>query len=257
MASTYYVYAYIDPHTSIPFYIGYGHGTRSIDHLNEAKSRTNRVPTNPHKINKIKQLINTGVEPIIRIIDDNLTKQTAKELEVFLIEFVGRRVDGTGPLTNLTGGGDGGDTLSKHPRKREIFENSKKTRVGKHWWTNGTDAQYSTHPPADDYYRGVPEWRKTIARQNRLKGSIVQSQKHWINNGAVEKMVPKSDLLEPGWVVGRMLTLDDKRPNPKGKNWFNNGVRDYFLHKDDPRASSLTLGRLRCKGSNNPNFKPR
>ena len=102
----YQVYSYYHPITFVPFYIGYGKNGRRFAHLHEAIL----YPTpgqGEHKLNTIRQILREGKEPIIRIIDDNLSKEQACELEVFLIEFIGRADLGLGPLTNQTKGGDG------------------------------------------------------------------------------------------------------------------------------------------------------
>lgn len=256
MATTYYVYIYFDPRTRQPFYVGYGHGTRAYQHLRLAKYNTTASYHNPHKTNKIKALLREGVEPHIKIVEDNLTKQDAQELEIFLIEFIGRRGLNTGPLTNLTSGGDGGDTWTTNPNKHTIMERIKQARLGKRWWTDGVVSVYAKTPPFDHYTPGVDEHRKAISRANRQKGADIQSTKHWVNNGTEELMVLKTNPVEAPWVVGRLLSLDGKRPNPKGKNWFNDGGRDYFLHKDDPRSFPLKLGRLSTRGPKAKTVKP-
>ena len=251
----YYTYIYIDPTTKVPFYVGYGHGDRKMHHLLEAQH--GRVSYNPHKTNKIKQLLRNGLEPLIVLVDSCISKDQAQELETFLIDFIGTDYLKTGPLTNLTLGGDGGDTLSNHPSKDIIFSKIKHTREGKVWWTNGVVAVFDKTPPSPEYWRGFSNSRKSISRSNRLKGSSAVAAMHWINNGLVEKMIEKTDTIEHGWVVGRLNAFADSRPNPKGKKWFNDGVRDYFLHPSDTRSNNLIVGRLRMSGGRNPNFKCR
>jgi hypothetical protein len=102
----YYVYIYRSPITNVPFYVGYGKKNRCFDHLNEAK----KYPTpkqKEHKLNTIRKILAEGLEPIIQIVDSFLSKETACELEEFLISELGRSDLGKGPLTNLTKGGDG------------------------------------------------------------------------------------------------------------------------------------------------------
>lgn len=99
----YYVYIYFHPLTNIPFYVGFGKNERKYDHLNEAK----KTSTNSHKLNTIRKILRGGMTPIIQLVDENLTRATACELEEFLIQVIGRADQGNGPLTNLTKGGDG------------------------------------------------------------------------------------------------------------------------------------------------------
>ena len=103
---TYYTYIYFFPESLVPFYVGMGHGNRKMTHLKEATLR----PTpqqGKHKLNTIREILAIGKEPVISVIDSGLTKDEAAELEELLIEMIGRRDLGTGPLTNQTKGGDG------------------------------------------------------------------------------------------------------------------------------------------------------
>lgn len=112
----FYVYAYLDPRkpgTFIykniafdyePFYIGKGTGNRLSVHLIE-KSSGNR-----HKYNKIQSIRKTGAEPLVLKLKENLSEEEAWDYECSLVESIGRSVLGTGPLTNLKDGGEGGFT---------------------------------------------------------------------------------------------------------------------------------------------------
>jgi len=105
--SIYYVYVYFHPHTNVPFYVGYGKNTRYLDHLKEAK-RYPKPKQSELKLNTIRKILRANSQPVIKIIDKNLSKECAVELEIFLIESIGQIINGTGPLTNIAPGGDGG-----------------------------------------------------------------------------------------------------------------------------------------------------
>lgn len=93
--SHYYVYAYLNPlepgrftteNISFlykPFYIGKGKDGRIYDHLKDA--RPTRKYKNSHKINTIKQLVSSGVQPIIIKLHDGLTEADALSNECLLI----------------------------------------------------------------------------------------------------------------------------------------------------------------------------
>lgn len=100
-----YVYIYRKP-DGTPFYVGKGSGSREIYHLNEAR-KINSKDKNLLKINTIRKILKTGLEPTIQIIDSNLPENVAFDLEKFLIQEIGRVDLNTGPLTNLTDGGEG------------------------------------------------------------------------------------------------------------------------------------------------------
>lgn len=117
----FYVYIYFDPTKKgnyvygnynfemEPFYIGKGKNKQLYTHLAESKNitddnkLTNKYKT--YKIRKIQRLIKT--DPIIKIFKRNLKEQDAFELEIDLILRIGKKIDNTGPLTNITNGGEG------------------------------------------------------------------------------------------------------------------------------------------------------
>lgn len=65
----YYTYVYLDPRNGLPFYVGKGienRNNRKMIHLRMTKN--NKVSNNNfHLFNKIKQILNDGLEPIIKI----------------------------------------------------------------------------------------------------------------------------------------------------------------------------------------------
>lgn len=98
----YYVYAYVDPRTELPFYIGKGHGTRAYSHLTESRTTTKNLK----KWNKIASLRKSGYEPQVTILIDNLTEDAAYLYEEELIRKYGRKgIDPGGILTNICASG--------------------------------------------------------------------------------------------------------------------------------------------------------
>ena len=94
----FYTYLYFNQQT--PIYVGKGYGDRVTIHL------TNKTNKNQYFCNKVKKMIREGNEPIIKIINVN-NEIEAFELEILLIKLIGRKDLGTGPLLNLTDGGEG------------------------------------------------------------------------------------------------------------------------------------------------------
>ncbi len=98
----FYVYKYVNLNTGIPFYIGKGKNYRSSMHMNEAKKTNTRNP----KLDMIRKLdFENGVE--IKIVENYLEESKALALETVLINTIGRKDLGKGPLLNKTNGGEG------------------------------------------------------------------------------------------------------------------------------------------------------
>ena len=88
----YYTYALIDPRNGKPFYIGKGKNDRAYRHVGHA--RNGNVIGNTYKHRKIRRILDTGLEPIVRIISSCLDEKTALRRESFIIDMIG--------LENLT-----------------------------------------------------------------------------------------------------------------------------------------------------------
>ena len=94
----FYVYQYINPITSLPFYIGKGSGDRKYSHLNETLETTE----NKRKYYKIQSLKKLGIDPIIEEIKSFENEEDAYRFETLLIQTYGRKgYDTNGILTNI------------------------------------------------------------------------------------------------------------------------------------------------------------
>lgn len=102
-----------------PFYVGKGKNDRHLVHTQQVKRGLNEG--NMHKINVIRQILSTGVDPIVCVESTFLVEQEAFDHEKFLIKSYGRADLQLGPLTNLTDGGEG-------PSNR-IFSDQHKLRL--------------------------------------------------------------------------------------------------------------------------------
>lgn len=101
----YYVYVLFD-WLGVPFYVGKGCRNRIEMH----EKRTD--PGNPLKNEIIEQTYTMLGEVPKMLVQENLPEKTAFKVEIALIGAIGRLDLGTGPLVNLTSGGDGGRTPS-------------------------------------------------------------------------------------------------------------------------------------------------
>lgn len=131
----YYNYIYLDPRKPgyysyeglslsflfEPFYVGKGCRSRLYEHLSEANSRKRSL-----KISKIKAIIreNFDLKSYIIQINQFLSSKEACDIEVKMIKIIGRISLKTGPLTNMTDGGEGLNNPSPETRKLLSFPGS-------------------------------------------------------------------------------------------------------------------------------------
>lgn len=96
------------------FYIGIGDKTRAYCKTNRNKFWRNTVSKHGY---------------YVEIIAENLSREDACELEIFLIELYGRRIDNKGCLVNISAGGDTGN--AKAFRDKSWRSNISKGLTGK------------------------------------------------------------------------------------------------------------------------------
>ena len=108
-----------------PFYIGKGCGKRFKDTMYDTTS---------FKRNKIEKLKNNGIKIITLKLVENLSNDDAINIEMELINLIGRRDLKMGPLINLTDGGEGrtNSTISIETRNKI----SKTKRDNPNYWNH-------------------------------------------------------------------------------------------------------------------------
>ena len=109
MSVKYYVYFLIDSRNSQPFYVGKGSGNRMYNHKHESKQGTK-----PHH-HRIREILESGGEVMpVKVFEfDDEIEALNKERE--MIEQVGRETLNTGPLLNITLGGQNGGNVNAKP----------------------------------------------------------------------------------------------------------------------------------------------
>lgn len=132
----FYVYVYMDPRKPgtftytlangrsltlpyEPFYVGKGNEKRPYAHSKLAGNQPRPVP-GQYRINIIRKLNRLGLSPIVKILTKPEIEAVALVKERILIKAIGRRGEGTGPLTNYTDGGEGttGLIMSKESKDK-------------------------------------------------------------------------------------------------------------------------------------------
>lgn len=145
-----YIYGHFRNDDGTIFYVG-----KSIyqNNYHRSKSKDSRNPWWHHIVNKVGYTI--------KIICDNIPEDSVSAKEIELISFYGRRDLGTGPLVNMTSGGEGASKPSQEAKDKSI-----KTRID-----NGTcrdpEAPYELINPNGDFISGCN--LKKFALENDLK----------------------------------------------------------------------------------------
>lgn len=134
----YYVYAYLNPKKKgkfsypgiptvfnhEPIYIGAGKKDRIYDHQSKHKrKRDSSYYTDFYKF--LRELTEEGIKcPYMKYIE-NISFNYSRFIEMFLIENIGRKRTGKGPLLNMTEGGDGVRRKCTKETKKKISETKK------------------------------------------------------------------------------------------------------------------------------------
>jgi hypothetical protein len=109
--SSFYVYELWNPIKNEIFYVGKSQhksrSTRLNDHLKEAQEVLTKKRMGTHKTHTILKILREGYNIDFKIVYETINEQEAFEKEKALIRHYGRRDLKTGPLTNLTEGGEG------------------------------------------------------------------------------------------------------------------------------------------------------
>jgi len=218
------------------FYVGKGSGRRSYRHLNDISG------TNELKETVIRRIRQSGTEPIVEHVKENITEKEAFLIEKELIHSIGQIIHCTGSLTNLTSGGEGTSGIIRSDKYRE---NLSKIHTGKIPWNKGSTAKTDSRISTAGRPRGIKwseanramyeEIRMQPGYYNFLQDSercrkISESNKGragaskdkvWYNNGHHESYYYNGE--EPnGYSKGRLSRIS----KPRGKSWFNNGTME-------------------------------
>jgi hypothetical protein len=134
MFEDYYIYAYLDPrkpglykYGSIqfeyePFYIGKGRSKRQFSHIKKYRILNDK---NKLKVNKLKKIKAENLDPVIIKIAENIREEKCFYLKKKIISEIGRIDLDTGPLVNLTQGGEGSSGRVCKDETKEKIRNKK------------------------------------------------------------------------------------------------------------------------------------
>jgi hypothetical protein len=155
-----YVYRHIRLDKNQPFYIGISKND-NYGNCKRAKSCTGR--------NFIWKRIVDKTDYEVEVIMDGLTWEEAKQKEIEFIKLYGRLNSGTGILSNMTDGGEGGlGVVVSEITRKKLSENSKKKGISK-----------ETREKMASKLRGrpLPDWQKELLRKAAIGKDVYWSKK--------------------------------------------------------------------------------
>ena len=136
----YYVYSLVDSRTGLPFYVGKGRNGRLKFHVLEASKDPSKW-TNPLKCNKIVSILRDGGTIEYSKVYYKSSEE-ALDAEKHLIARLGRVINGTGILTNITEGGEAGNPVTKW-----VYEyNSVGELIAEYESVQAAACAHNTHP---------------------------------------------------------------------------------------------------------------
>lgn len=185
----YYIYALIDGYDF--FYIGKGTKDRMYAHYKKAKNTTIKSPV----LDKIRKMIKEDKKITYKKMLTTDDETQAFEYEIKMINEIGRRDLKTGPLLNLTSGGEGVRDYKYTEKHRENLSNSIKKAIkeGRHT------------PPVNNSPR---DYMKTEEFRNNTSNSM----KEYYNSEAGQETKKQiSDKLKSKLVNGKRILSDEAR----------------------------------------------
>jgi hypothetical protein len=262
----YYVYAYMDPRFEYndemniglkfePIYIGKGKKSRLYHHWNTVKKNKN---LRNHMFNsRLYEIKNLGLEPIIIKIHNNLADTQAKCIEIDIISSIGKYMNGSGTLLNISDGGDGGITwIGECPFKgktlEELYGKEKSDfmkmrlseeaslRIGE---KNPMWGRIGDNSPISGINHGL--YGKNHSEESRKK--ISYSVKEWIS-----KLSDK----EKSIIIEKIKESKEKWDNNKKENIFKK-ISDSLSGRKftESHRINLSSNNYRNKNKGNPELK--
>jgi len=175
-----------------PYYVGISNSDsihkRERVHIKYTKIGKD-VCNNNYKKNIIRRILKNGQEPIYVRVFENLSLYEPRKLEKDLIKEIGNRYDNSGPLVNISSGGEGGDTFTNNPRKEEIREKHRQNAIGE---KNNMYGRPLEENPSHLAKLSGKHWNKGRSASNELKEKLSDMRKGSGNSRA------KSTLLFDG-----------------------------------------------------------
>jgi len=220
MSNNFYVYSLHINDKEIPFYIGKGKKDRKDMHVYESLRKKDVIGNNRTiKENKILKAISNGDIIISKIVKDNLFESVAFELEEFLILSIGRIDLKTGPLTNMSNGGEGNAGC-------KWSDESKSSIKGRVPWNKGIPHSQKSKDKMSKAHKGSLKPWKIGKMPDNVKEALIKSRKGFVVSQETKDKMSKAHKGKPKpWMVGNKAsqeTKDKMSDKRKGKKRYAN-----------------------------------
>lgn len=160
----YYVYFLQDPRSGQAFYVGKGRANRIFNHLAGAAGTDKETD----KLDKIREIINSGHSVRHWILRHGLTEQTAFEIEASLIDFIG--IDS---LSNFQTGRYSSDYGLKTTDEISAMYSSKELSTSKRVLLVNINKRYHREMTDEELYQATREsWVVGAERRKQVEYAI-------------------------------------------------------------------------------------
>lgn len=159
----FYTYIYSDPsRNNEPIYVGKGQNKRAWDHL--------RIKRKSPFIQRLQFMKKNNIEPQIEIINA-LDESHAFLMEECLIQIIGRKDLGKGPLLNLTDGGEGASGIIWTLQRKEEWSTIRKMN-------NPMSGRKQSEETKNKIGKSQPKTRNYTEESRKLKGQKQTGEKN-------------------------------------------------------------------------------
>lgn len=234
----YYIYIYLDPlrpgiyiyenfiFNHEPFYVGRGKDNRYMVHTQKysLKSKNN-------KNTRIKNILENGLKPIVCFSSTGLTFDDSLLLERNTISKIGRKKLNTGPLTNLTSGGQG---IPEMKLSEESINKMRKTCLER-----GIYKKFSENMKGDKNSMSGKKWyrsEKGIENfKNKMTGVSPLIGKTFLEKEVIFEKTSKT-------LKGREMNESEKEKRKIGmkKVWDERRKNNITIEKKDIKCVKIT-----------------